>query len=34
MLKSYRDSLVNLINEQRALKQQMFDNVNGAFNEY
>ena len=33
-LKTYRDNLVELINEQRALKQQMFDNVNGAFSEY
>jgi len=33
-LEKYRDSLVSLINEQRNLKEQMFSNIESAFNEY
>jgi len=33
-LESYRDALVSLINEQRNLKEQMFNNIENAFNEY
>ena len=33
-LEEYRDSLVSLINEQRNLKEQMFSNIESAFNEY
>jgi hypothetical protein len=33
-LETYRDGLIDLISQQRALKEQMFETVTGAFSEY